>query len=664
MPLARHSEPTDEANERTSRQGVTFRSIVIGLVCVAVVCWACLYSNMIQKSSYLAGTLMSVGVIFVFLVVVLGLNTLLKLIKPRFGLSRAELVVIFIMTLLATFVPTFGWGELFFPQVTAFKYYASPANKWGRTLLPHLEKAPVSIIPTEDNKAIQHFYQGLPSDKASPGDIPWRDWIGPLAWWFSFFLPLFFLLLCVAVVMRKQWVERERLVFPLLQVPMEIIQVEDRRSVINAFFRNPVMWCGFLFPVVFDIFKSLHFYFDFIPAYRFIFGVKEIFGFYSVRFHPNWVMAGFTYLISLDVSFSIWFFSWAKEFAGGLLNWLGWSLGKREYYSAREPAIMHFCIGAILALVAFQLWAARSHLKDVFRKAVLGARDVDDSGETMSYRLAVFGALICTVWIWIWLCMIGMQWWLPPLFLGLSLAIFLAITRVVIEGGVPTATASFIPQSAIPNLLGTSALTHQSLIAMGLSFAWISDIRVILLPFFAHCVRLADSVKMKRRKLPWIMMATMLVALVVTTITIFWLCYEAGGINLNSWFFVGGAQWAPKYAHRFITEPVTAAKSHLAARWACTAAGGGFVAFLTFMRYTFVWWPLHPLGLPFSIPSWPIVMIVWLLKALFLKYGGIRLYRRFKPFFLGLILGQFASAGCWFVIDIGFDVVGHVLYNR
>jgi hypothetical protein len=244
------------------------------------------------------------------------------------------------------------------------------------------------------------------------------------------------------------------------------------------------------------------------------------------------------------------------------------------------------------------------------------------------------------------------------------MVVFLAITRVVIEGGVPTATASFIPQSAIVRLLGTTPLTHQSLIAMGMSFAWISDLRVCLLPFFAHSVRLADGVNMKRRKLPWIMMATMFVALVATTVTLFLLCYRDGGINLNSWFFVGGAQWAPRYAHRFIADPVTAENGALGARWACTASGGLFVGFLTFMRYRFVWWPLHPLGLPFVIPSWPAVAVVWLIKAHVLKYGGVRLFRKLKPVFLGLILGKFASAGCWFVADMCLNIVGHVLYNR
>ena len=34
-----------------------------------------------------------------------------------------------------------------------------------------------------------------------------------------------------------------------------------------------------------------------------------------------------------------------------------------------------------------------------------------------------------------------------------------------------------------------------------------------------------------------------------------------------------------------------------------------------------------------------------------LRYGGPKLYRTLRPFFLGLILGGFGSAGVWLVID-------------
>ena len=89
------------------------------------------------------------------------------------------------------------------------------------------------------------------------------------------------------------------------------------------------------------------------------------------------------------------------------------------------------------------------------------------------------------------------------------------------------------------------------------------------------------------------------------------------------------------------------------------------MAFLMFMRARFLWWPLHPLGLPFQPfhGAWTAVGIVWLFKVMILKYGGVRVFQNAKPFFLGLILGQLLSTGAWFIMDLALGVVGNKLYN-
>ena len=664
-----NTPPQSENGSTAPATGVTVRSVVIGLICVVVACWGCLYSNMIQKSSYMAGTLMSVAVIFIFVLVVLGLNTLIKLVRRRSALTRAELAVIFIMTLLATCLPTFGWGEMFYPYLTSFRYYARPSNRWHQTLHPEIAKSRIPLLPSENNRAIQHFYEGVPGEGRSftgvMQRIPWGDWAAPLAWWTAFFLPLFFLMLCVTVILRKQLIERERLIFPLMQVPLEIIKQEDQGSLINRFFKNRLLWMGVLLPVTWDLFRALSHYWVFVPSPPRFWQIDNVFGFWRLHFQVNWVMMGFAYLISPDVGFSLWFFSLAKTFGSGLLKHVGYNIGEGGYYTIGVPAVAYFTTGAMFVLVGMQLWAARRHLRDVLRKAFLGARDVDDSKETMSYRLAVLGGIVCFLWLWLWWYLAGMQWWLPPVILVVAFVIFLAITRLVIEGGVPTANASLIPQTAVVRLLGTSVLTPQSIVCMGLCFTWIADLRVIMLPFMAHGVRMADAVRMRRRSLPWLITVTTLVAMVVTTVVLFYLCYREGGINLNSWFFVGGGcKRSAQFAHHFITKPVTWDGGQVPALWGCVAAGGVSVAFLSIMRVTFTWWPLNPIGLPFWIPGWASVMVAWVIKFLVLKYGGVRLFRKLKPIFMGFILGQFLSAGTWFLIDMGSGVIGNVLYNR
>jgi hypothetical protein len=181
----------------------------------------------------------------------------------------------------------------------------------------------------------------------------------------------------------------------------------------------------------------------------------------------------------------------------------------------------------------------------------------------------------------------------------------------------------------------------------------------------AHGVRVADAVRMKRRSLAGIMVATTLVAMLVTTVVLFFYCYRDGGINLNRWFFVGGGcNRSAMFAHETITNPVTWDDDSIGLMWGSMAGGGAVAAVLSMMRARLAWWPLHPIGLPFQIPGWTAVMIAWIVKTMILKYGGVRTFRKLKPIFFGFILGQFLSAGGWFVIDMLTGMVGNVLYNR
>jgi hypothetical protein len=89
--------------------------------------------------------------------------------------------------------------------------------------------------------------------------------------------------------------------------------------------------------------------------------------------------------------------------------------------------------------------------------------------------------------------------------------------------------------------------------------------------------------------------------------------------------------------------------------------GLGFTLFLAAMRARFFWWPFHPAGYMVSgsfglFRLWLPIFASWLAKVLILRYGGLRAYRRFLPFFLGLILGEFAIGFLRTVLDLIFNL--------
>jgi hypothetical protein len=76
---------------------------------------------------------------------------------------------------------------------------------------------------------------------------------------------------------------------------------------------------------------------------------------------------------------------------------------------------------------------------------------------------------------------------------------------------------------------------------------------------------------------------------------------------------------------------------------------------------------LHPIGYPVSMvwltdQLWFSIFLAWLFKLVIMKYGGPRLFRSAKPFFLGLIVGQFFAAGLWLAIDYCTGMTDNVVF--
>ena len=81
-------------------------------------------------------------------------------------------------------------------------------------------------------------------------------------------------------------------------------------------------------------------------------------------------------------------------------------------------------------------------------------------------------------------------------------------------------------------------------------------------------------------------------------------------------------------------------------------AGTILYVVLAGLRNRFFWWPLHPVGFAVSNSwganvTWFPVFIGWALKVSVLRWGGRRTHMRAVPFFLGLMLGEFAVGTFW-----------------
>jgi hypothetical protein len=632
-------------------EGVPVRGILIGAVLAFLLNVLDAYSTNIILGSYLTLNFSTPAALFFFFFVVL-IGGLVSLISRHLALNRSELITIYIMLVVACCIPGMGFTQFMIPCLLGSTYYATPENNWDNLYNQYI---PEWMIPRGENVA-RHFFEGLPEGAS----IPWEAWVVPLSYWYGFFLTLSFVMICSMVILRKQWMDREKLVYPLVQVPMEMIQKEKGGIVGQSFFTSKVMWLGFSFSFILLSLNGLHSYFPSFPVITKSFVLPLFRDSVSLNFwfSPPWT--GFFYFVNLDITASIWVFYVITTIQRGIFNIIGLQSTQRIDLYSIEPYLAHQGMGSMIVFVLIGLWVGRSHLKDVFRKAFRGDDAVDDSGEILSYRQAVFGLIIGLFLVAVGLWMVGLTFPTALLFVFGAMILFMGLTRVVAEGGIPAMRPPIMTSTFVISTAGASALGASGLVALGFSYGWHSEIRSFVMSSVANGLKMGEIITGSRRRLFWAVAIAVLVSLAGSSYMTLILAYKHGGINLNPLFFVGQA---PTFGPRDMTPRIAGElPGPRLDAWLFMSIGGSIMALLMWARHHFLWWPLNPLGYTISA-NWKTghifasALLAWLLKFLILRYGGPKLYKSLRPFFLGLILGEIVAAGGWLVVDY---ITGHV----
>jgi hypothetical protein len=587
------------------------------------------------------------------------LSRMMRLIARKWSLSGADLLVIYCMVLVAAMVSSHGIVQKWIPLLVTPNYFASPVNGWHGLFDPHIARR---LVPYDPNQSGQQFvstayYNGLRHGE----QIPWGAWITPLLNWGVLIGLVVFAFLCVATILRRQWIDNEKLSFPLAQLPLEIAGDGDQPS----FFCNNLTWCGAAIPIVLFGLKGLHQMVPVIPDVLTPMSINDYIklppwnglGLMPLTF--SFAAVGFFFLLPADVLFSIWFF-----FVLTRIEELGFIA-----YNVPTPGMPMYppklftgyqTIGAYIVFVGYLLWIARPHLRRVWAAAI-GREKVDDSAEIMPYRLAVFGLIASIVCSSLWLWGMGMSLWLAVF----ELVVFICVIAVVMarstaEAGMLMTETTFRPIDIYRMFGSIHALGGANLTMLAfVDNLLLRDQRGLLLTGMLDSLRISDGTKIRRRSFAGVLVYAIVLSIVIAVILNIATPYRLGAVRLDFWMEQGSPalSWND-YQTYFSPQQVVDPN----ARWQMPVffcIGCVVCLFLTIMRTAFYWWPLHPIGYALagswtSIVFWFPCLVAWACKSLCIRYGGMSFYGKCRPFFLGMILGEFSMAVFFVLLNLLF----------
>ena len=639
---------------------MTIRAVLISiLMAIAVNVWPA-YSVLILHSSRADYAQISVGFLIPFLFLLFA-NIPFR--KRGGGLAPAELIVICCVGMVAVTMQGEWLSGYLLGTVSMPLYFGAPENRWDELLIPNLPNWAYVV----DQGAARTFFEGLPTGDA----IPWMAWL-PLVWWGTLVIAMLTAGISLVSIFRKQWVEHERLAFPVATALLELTGSEDERSSLRSLLHSHLFIVGFVLTFGLLAWNMVGWSVTGWPTLPILRSTNISLGrdFPRIMFVVHPMTIAFGYFTKSDVLFSIWFFHLLAAVQAGLYNRIGFDIGAGDPWGSFHAAIGWQGFGGMIVFVGWGIWVARHHLASVCRQAFSGEKEVDDRYELMSYRTAFWLFFGCSVYAILFLRHLGMMW-LPLLVFWFGTAVlYLGLARIIVESGLVFLRGPITAQAFTWHLFGPAVIDAPTAAAIGLTQAFFCDAKTLGLPALAHVPRLGQTIdRAKRRGLaPLVVAGCAVGAVSVILFTLYQAYTGPGAYNFGaiSYRDTGGS------ASENYKVVINHMQKNFATDWkrvGFLGIGGLFTSAMIGLRYLSPRYSIHPIGFAVGAAltmrsSASSIFIVWILKSVVLKIGSLSLYRKAAPLFLGIMVGHMAGIGLGVIVDaIWFPGSGHPL-NR
>jgi hypothetical protein len=529
--------------------------------------------------------------------------------------------------------------------------------------------------------------------------LPWGLWARPMAMWTLLFVSIFLLLMCVAEWLRRKWVDRENLAFPVVDVVDNIIRhdatletaedVKDPPPRARLF--SPIFGAGFAVGFLILFLEALGHY-GFIGTRPLIqmdvsgrvFTTGIFLHLTNVVMVISPIVVGLLFLVSLEISFSIWVIfvlymlvvMVVREVGAPIDTiYTGWAGGRFFPFSAEQLVGATLCFAAV---VLYKTWRTGARPE---RPAAAAATEQGPQEPFVPPRLNAAGLIGLPVLI------IGLLWHMGitnlPFILLVAvfvMALTIAAARARAETGLHTHHVTY-ELTKLPLVFGLTGFTGASVYTRFISLAFLPVTLLFrTLPQQLENIELARRHRIRYRTVAVAGLAAFLTAVSVGMLSYVVFAYYLGGRFIGETVFEGQGPATPFAMARYplwvshflgehgldkYTQP------HWIRIWFMALGFGGF-GLLYWLRNRFLRFPLHPLGYLLILLSiyytwvspyykgdgketswlWGSALVAWGIKKLIVKYGGMNTYKRAKPFFIGLVVGSVFCIFAWNLTDL------------
>ncbi len=564
-------------------------------------------------------------------------NRLILVRSSRLAMTQGELVIVYAMLTVSCAMAS-EWMDVIAPYIHSYGLFADRNERYRSKVLPYVS----DWLFFKDAKELEAF---------GAGGKPFRFFVSQLhLWWpkilaWTAIISLVCLaMLCINMLMRDQWTNREKLVFPIIQLPMAIVNEGSGGSAL----RSRYVLGAMAVMLAIDMLNGFAFRHPALPRVnvRFLGDMSQWFttepwnqvGWTPIGIFP--FMAAIGLFMPTDLLFSCIFFFFVRKGMQVAAAALGHEQGvfgggglvpSAPYFSEQSW-------GAFLGLFCTAVWVSRGYLREVWQEI----RSGQSEARAVPHRLSFVG-LIVSLGLLGWIGVgIGLSW---PFVIGYTLvflAFSIAMTRLRAQLGPPTHEMAFMgPNQLMVDFRGTQGLGEGFISRTVTTFHFMNRIhRTHPMPHQLESIKMAEMARVNQRGV--------FMAILLATI--------AGSIFGHLVRIYLGYRWTPADVAGdtagVIGQLTDSPRPPNIAAIAAVALSFAFVLILDVVRFRVPGFPLHPAGYALTMNFgvdyyWFGLLIVLLVKVYVQRYYGLKGYDKLRMVAIGLLLGEMVAEGVW-----------------